>query len=1238
MKVRKAIIPAAGLGTRVLPASKSVPKEMLNIVDKPAIQYIVEEAVAAGIEDIRNLIGNDFISSINKLVDTMPDYANELQVLTAISSKIEAIFSRVKSANETLLGSILGNNQTIFDIASMRKITDLGYGLKTITTKNNIELFTFPENVENYIFQAAENLGKEINALKDDILQYRNAFDDKLNKQIDAAYKKFLKGFVQSEHTSVPTKAFKYLKETHDPIEQYAQMAIFKQMSNADVTTRTIFNTRVLDGDYDLIYLLSHPERFQTTDFAWDGMAQSALVAEKQFNEEAINLVDKYKDSGLQSKAINFQEKRVMIEELGLNDPRAIRMERYVKNVDKANKFLTNISKTYDALLDTETANSIIENLRDLCNNFPEIDARWSTLIDDLESYWNGTKTFQQSPKYLRDTPEFIDEFTPFWERIVEMQRDIQNVLRVHNGNVAGGLIPDGVQFKLDFFTPWSPMKKQQEFNKLVDRATRQNTLGTIQRLLSSSPEQFVQELACRHRFIVLFDDDLKDKAIASAFKNLKNNLDENVVSFISDKNLQCQWIVLNKTQKVSAQGRQFYLNGLPIIRTKNKATFNEFSIVDEFLKDTANPEFVKNLNELDDTLESLTGSVLGDSQGEYFSKEMLEKIYDQMPEEVQKLFDTSELFDKQFFEAYLFNESILGTPKSKHKLGLSSSNMIANYKNAITQSQYYTKAKTEYVNTVFDTSMFGISGKHSIYKDYTNQELLEALQANTDYKLVALVDDPKYGVKVREIYPTSVEAIAKARELNAVIVPLQTYKEMYNTVNHRIGSAGIAKLWSRIMYTYKFGYLCRPGAWIRNWIDTNLKSYFEMGDEYKSYIAQAHRIYDTYQDIIDKCQARIKDLTAKGAKSYELPSLTDLYKEYFDNVKPKYLDYETFLELKNNYFSQGVSDNIMRDIYETNNITDGWQMFTHLTGKITDMGNRTENYNRLATYLFELDHGLDQTSALAKLSKIHFDYSFKTKAEQLVDMVFPFTTFSLRNYSYWAEMLEKHPWLLRNYVHIMKPSWDFKDYTPQELARDYRIQAQILYGQIKLAEFNNKIITFKANPSIQDAIQMFSDPINNVYEKLAAPIAYPLSKLTGEYTQPLNMVPMVGPAIQSVKSVLDNKAGASTSIIGSIPKYNRRTQKTTNIKFSNKNYSGINSYRDTQYRVPRYRNNVNYDAYSTKGMSTYRTNLYPVIDVYHDVKSQYTVNVYNKIKNKVKTDVYKGIRYRLRLDVNRWR
>lgn len=59
MKIRKAIIPAAGLGTRFLPATKAQPKEMLPIVDKPTIQYIVEEAVQSGVEDIIIVTGRN---------------------------------------------------------------------------------------------------------------------------------------------------------------------------------------------------------------------------------------------------------------------------------------------------------------------------------------------------------------------------------------------------------------------------------------------------------------------------------------------------------------------------------------------------------------------------------------------------------------------------------------------------------------------------------------------------------------------------------------------------------------------------------------------------------------------------------------------------------------------------------------------------------------------------------------------------------------------------------------------------------------------------------------------------------------------------------------------------------------------------------------------------------------------------------------------------------------------------
>lgn len=73
-KVRKAIIPAAGLGTRFLPATKAMPKEMLPIVDKPAIQYIVEEAIASGIEDILIVTGKG-----KRAIEDHFDYSPELE-------------------------------------------------------------------------------------------------------------------------------------------------------------------------------------------------------------------------------------------------------------------------------------------------------------------------------------------------------------------------------------------------------------------------------------------------------------------------------------------------------------------------------------------------------------------------------------------------------------------------------------------------------------------------------------------------------------------------------------------------------------------------------------------------------------------------------------------------------------------------------------------------------------------------------------------------------------------------------------------------------------------------------------------------------------------------------------------------------------------------------------------------------------------------------------------------------
>jgi UTP--glucose-1-phosphate uridylyltransferase len=93
-KVRKAIIPAAGLGTRFLPATKAMPKEMLPIVDKPTIQYIVEEAIESGIEDIIIVTGKG-----KRAIEDHFDHAFELEQNLLEKGKLE-LLEKVKQSSK----------------------------------------------------------------------------------------------------------------------------------------------------------------------------------------------------------------------------------------------------------------------------------------------------------------------------------------------------------------------------------------------------------------------------------------------------------------------------------------------------------------------------------------------------------------------------------------------------------------------------------------------------------------------------------------------------------------------------------------------------------------------------------------------------------------------------------------------------------------------------------------------------------------------------------------------------------------------------------------------------------------------------------------------------------------------------------------------------------------------------------------------------------------------------------
>ena len=104
MKVKKAVIPAAGLGTRFLPATKAQPKEMLPIVDKPTIQYIIEEAVASGIEEILIITGRNkraiedhFDKSIELEMDLKSKKKDDLlEIVDDISNMADIYYIRQK--------------------------------------------------------------------------------------------------------------------------------------------------------------------------------------------------------------------------------------------------------------------------------------------------------------------------------------------------------------------------------------------------------------------------------------------------------------------------------------------------------------------------------------------------------------------------------------------------------------------------------------------------------------------------------------------------------------------------------------------------------------------------------------------------------------------------------------------------------------------------------------------------------------------------------------------------------------------------------------------------------------------------------------------------------------------------------------------------------------------------------------------------------------------------------------
>ena len=138
-KVRKAVIPAAGLGTRFLPATKAMPKEMLPIVDKPVIQYVVEEAVASGLSDLLMTTGRN-------------------------KNTLENHFDRVAELEQVL--SQKGDEKKLFSVQASNQLADIHY-----TRQGD------PRGLGHAVLRAKSHVGENSFAvlLGDDVIDSRDA-------------------------------------------------------------------------------------------------------------------------------------------------------------------------------------------------------------------------------------------------------------------------------------------------------------------------------------------------------------------------------------------------------------------------------------------------------------------------------------------------------------------------------------------------------------------------------------------------------------------------------------------------------------------------------------------------------------------------------------------------------------------------------------------------------------------------------------------------------------------------------------------------------------------------------------------------------------------------------------------------------------------------------------------------------------------------------------------------------
>jgi hypothetical protein len=499
--------------------------------------------------------------------------------------------------------------------------------------------------------------------------------------------------------------------------------------------------------------------------------------------------------------------------------------------------------------------------------------------------------------------------------------------------------------------------------------------------------------------------------------------------------------------------------------------------------------DIAKELKKVRRSMHRLSGNRSVGSTGEIVNAEFYERLYAGLPQKLKDMtLPIEDTIDDRLFHEPRYNFTNLGSISSRRARDeFTATTVVATYANSMERTVRQADKKLLYTQMYYDKSFSINVGWLSTVPDV---ELLKYFQQNPAYVLTALVEDPKLGRKVIRIAVNDIEDIATARRLNAVIMPAHTYSKVFETINTRKFDSKFLNLWQKIMYTYKVGFLLDPGVWLRNWIDSTIRTYVDSDGDIKA-VARAKLfaadLLRKYDDITDEI---IQMDTLYGGKF-----LRKNYEDYFAKklLGEPPLPKETW-DFVHGFIMENASAGLTQswvNYYQkmgnhTDDAADFWQSFVHYSRKVMHPNSQIEQLERLAQYILLTERGLTTTEAFYRISKTHFDYAMKTDFERHMELVVPFYTYTMRNLENWINAVNNRAWIASLFRDVKMPASGITRVETDDLERNLSLQYHILSGNIPL---NDSGLVLKTSASFMDAFRLIGDPIGSIKERLAPPL-----------------------------------------------------------------------------------------------------------------------------------------------------